>query len=111
MWTHSGGEGIRYLIATDVPQGEMILRDVGLVVKLRFSHGKGDFCAPDWTDRRNGKAGRAASLVTEDEIRTLHKAEAYVGVRCSGSSLSGDRGRGGKAFWALQRKKPDSRPP
>ena len=27
---------------------------------------------------RNGKAGRAASLVTEDEIRTLHKAEAYV---------------------------------
>lgn len=53
---------------------------------------------------RNGKAGRAASLVTEDEIRTLHKAEAYVGVPLPVLPCPETEEEEEKAFWALQRK-------
>ena len=72
--------GFRYLIATDVGRKGIDFEDVGLVVNYDFPMGRETYVHRIGRTGRNGKAGRAASLVTEDEIRTLHKAEAYVGV-------------------------------
>ena len=98
--------GFRYLIATDVAARGIDFEDVGLVVNYDFPMGRETYVHRIGRTGRNGKAGRAASLVTEDEIRTLHKAEAYVGVPLPVLPCPETEEEEEKAFWALQRKKP-----
>ena len=102
--------GFRYLIATDVAARGIDFEDVGLVVNYDFPMGRETYVHRIGRTGRNGKAGRAASLVTEDEIRTLHKAEAYVGVPLPVLPCPETEEEEEKAFWALQRKKPEPGP-
>ena len=100
--------GFRYLIATDVAARGIDFEDVSLVVNYDFPMGRETYVHRIGRTGRNGRTGRAVSLVTEDEMRTLHKVEAYMGACLPVQPCPETGEEEEKAFWALQRKKPDS---
>lgn len=54
---------------------------------------------------RNGQTGRAASLVTSDELRMVAKVEEYMGTTLPIQPCPEPDEAQEKAFWAIQRKK------
>ena len=100
--------GFRYLIATDVAARGIDFEDISLVVNYDFPMGRETYVHRIGRTGRNGRTGRAVSLVTEDEMRTLHKVEAYMGACLPVQPCPETGEEEEKAFWALQRKKPDS---
>lgn len=98
--------GFRYLIATDVAARGIDFDHMGLVLNYDFPTGRETYVHRIGRTGRNGSDGRAASIVTEDEIRTLRKVEAYMGTSLSLMPCPEVTEEEEKAFWALQRKKP-----
>lgn len=97
--------GFRYLIATDVAARGIDFEGISLVVNYDFPTGRETYVHRIGRTGRNGLTGRAASLVTGDELRMVQKAEEYLGMSLPVSPCPEPDGAEEKAFWALQRKK------
>lgn len=98
--------GFRYLICTDVAARGIDFDCVGLVMNYDFPTGRETYVHRIGRTGRNGCAGRAVSLVTEEEIRILRKVEEYTGASLPVRAAVEVTEEEEKAFWALQRKKP-----
>lgn len=97
--------GFRYLIATDVAARGIDFEGISLVVNYDFPTGRETYVHRIGRTGRNGQAGRAASLVTADELRMLNKVEEYMDAALPLLPLPEPDEAEEKAFWALQRKK------
>lgn len=101
--------GFRYLIATDVAARGIDFEGISLVVNYDFPTGRETYVHRIGRTGRNGQAGRAASLVTADELRMLNKVEEYMDAALPLLPLPEPDEAEEKAFWALQRKKAEPR--
>lgn len=70
---------IHYLIATDVAARGVDFDNISHVVNYDFPTNKETFVHRCGRTGRNGKTGRAISLVTEEEERMKQAVEAYIG--------------------------------
>lgn len=100
--------GFRYLIATDVAARGIDFDGIGLVLNYDFPTGRETYVHRIGRTGRNGKTGRAASFITEDEMRTLRRVEEFTGNELPIKTCIPVTEEEEKAFWALQRKKPVS---
>lgn len=97
--------GFRYLIATDVASRGIDFEGISLVINYDFPTGREVYVHRIGRTGRNGHAGRAASLVTGDEIRMVRRAEEYLGEPLPVYPCPEPDEAEVKAFWSLQRKK------
>lgn len=97
--------GFRYLIATDVAARGIDFEGISLVVNYDFPTGRETYVHRVGRTGRNGQTGRAASLVTSDELRMVAKVEEYMGTTLPIQPCPEPDEAQEKAFWAIQRKK------
>ena len=100
----------RFLIATDVAARGIDFEDITHVVNYDFPTGRETYVHRIGRTGRNGKTGRAVSLVCEEDRHMLGMVETYMEqdlpvLECPPASLEAE-----KAFWKSQRQKIESKP-
>lgn len=100
----------RFLIATDVAARGIDFDQITHVVNYDFPTGRETYIHRIGRTGRNGNAGRAISLVCEEDRRMLQMVETYMDqelpvIPCPPVSQEAE-----KAFWKSQRQKAEIRP-
>lgn len=99
--------GFRYLIATDVAARGIDFEEIELVVNYDFPTGRETYVHRIGRTGRNGKEGRAISLICQEDKKMLHMVEEYIGYSLTLIKPSSSSEEEKKEFWETQRKKPE----
>lgn len=102
--------GFRYLIATDVAARGIDFENISHVVNYDFPTGRETYVHRIGRTGRNGKEGRAISLVCEEDRRMLQMVETYMDRELPVTECPAASPEEVKAFWKSQRQKAEIKP-
>lgn len=102
--------GFRFLIATDVAARGVDFEQITHVINYDFPMGRETYVHRIGRTGRNGKKGRAISLVCENEKRMLKEVEEYTGQELPLLTCPRTEEIQERAFWKSQRAKTEARP-
>lgn len=97
--------GFRYLIATDVAARGIDFDNITHVINYDFPTGRETYVHRIGRTGRNGKKGRAVSLLCGGEERMLRMVEEYTGTTLPVSSCPEPEEAAEREFWSKQRQK------
>lgn len=100
----------RYLIATDVAARGIDFENISHVVNYDFPTGRETYVHRIGRTGRNGKEGRAISLVCEEDRRMLQMVETYMERELPVTECPAASPEEVKAFWKSQRQKAEIKP-
>lgn len=100
----------RFLIATDVAARGIDFEDITHVMNYDFPMGRETYVHRIGRTGRNGKSGRALSLVTDSEERMLKQVEVYMGQELPVATDLDYTEAQEKEFWKCQRSKTTLKP-
>lgn len=95
----------RFLIATDVASRGIDFEEITHVINYDFPTGREAYVHRVGRTARNGKGGKAISLVSESEKKMLHMVEEYIGKKLPLSPCPTKDEAEEAIFWAGLREK------
>lgn len=97
--------GFRFLIATDVAARGIDFEEITHVMNYDFPTGKETYVHRVGRTGRNGNAGKAISIICEQDKRMLQMVEHYISMTLPTHVCPETLPEQEKAFWARQREK------